>query len=760
MGRLNLSSRSISYCLLCFYAVIAFSLRNHQTFIDEGAALDLGSGVLKGLTLYRDLFHHHLPLPVYIAAIVTRFAGVSLPSIRMFVFLLQAGVFAALVFVSRAPFAVAFAAVVWALISPYYFGNMLLYDTLAALGGMVLGVLVFSAIARGMEASKRMFVMLAIAGIVVSLSNPFFVVAAFVATGSLVFAKQIPRAFVLKLWTVIGAALAAFVLYLASTGSLKAFYADVFTFNTTIYQHYAPLDIAGSLRRQLLLLDLFNPDWYRSLNPLHFDESSFSPPFDQWLFSGFFYRAVALGACLVFCLRREYKTAAFLYAFLVILPLRGDEGLHAMPFVVFSLFLLGVLIEECMSMARPSGYIILALCCVSTLVLGLAGARYLKKHAFQSDFDVLLAESRYIREAARGRSDVELGHLPDGNYMYYLTGLRPVSRFVYYYPWIAEFGHAEMDRDLAREADRTNVLLVLDIDGNVWNLPNSATLRPEILFAKQRLVRENFGWLVAYVSPAISVKANGPRANLPPHSEPGLYRSGAWFLGADGPDQTVIRSFQGDPTDIPVTGDWDGFGKTELGFYRPSDGRWLRDLNGDGAIEPGEDAIHFGGAPGDLPVTGDWDGTGKSKIGIYRPSTGEWLLDLDGDGVFNPARDRKYVFGGMAGDLPVTGDWTGTGKTKIGIFRAGHLWMLDLDGDGNFDAMRDAAFNFGGIAGEVPVTGDWNGNGKSKPGIVRGGFHWILDLNDNYRNEGAARLPDEVIAFGGLPGDKPVTGVW
>jgi len=86
--------------------------------------------------------------------------------------------------------------------------------------------------------------------------------------------------------------------------------------------------------------------------------------------------------------------------------------------------------------------------------------------------------------------------------------------------------------------------------------------------------------------------------------------------------------------------------------------------------------------------------------------------------------------------------------------------MLDLDGDGSFDAVRDAAFNFGGIAGEVPVTGDWNGNGKSKPGIVRGGFHWILDLNDNYRNEGAARLPDEVIAFGGLPGDKPVTGVW
>ena len=38
---------------------------------------------------------------------------------------------------------------------------------------------------------------------------------------------------------------------------------------------------------------------------------------------------------------------------------------------------------------------------------------------------------------------------------------------------------------------------------------------------------------------------------------------------------------------------------------------------------------HFGGTPDDVPVTGDWDGSGKSKIGVYRPSTGEWLLDYN-----------------------------------------------------------------------------------------------------------------------------------
>jgi hypothetical protein len=732
----------LAYFLLCFYAVIAFSLRNHQIFIDEGAALDLASCLLKGLTLYRDLFHHHLPLPVYIAAFVTHFAGVSLPSIRLCVFLLQTGVFAALVFVSRAPFPVAFAAAIWALISPYYFGNMLLYDNLAMLGGMVLGVLVFSVLARGMEASKSMFAMLAIAGIVVSLSNPFLIVATFVATGSLLFAGQIPRRFVIGLWVVIAGALAAFVLYLAANGSLQAFYADVFVFNTTIYQRYAPLDIGAALRHQLLFLDLFNPDWYRSLNPLHFNQYTFVPPFDQWLFSGFFYRAASLGACLIFALRRNYTAALFLYVFAVILPLRGDEAPHATPFVVFALFLAGVVIEESMAFARLPRNIVLALCFAPTLCLGAAGGRYLAKHAFQSDFLIPMAEARYIREAARGRDDVELGHLPEGNYMYYLTGLRPVSKFVYFYPWIAEVGRAEMDRDLARDATNTNMVLVLDAGSNVWNIPNSITLKPEILFEKQRLVRERFDWLTVYVSPAISLGSS--------YAEPGLYRAGLWLLGPDGPEQTIVSNFSGAPGDIPVTGDWDGGGKTKPGFYRPSDGRWLL----------GATAFHFGGAPDDIPVTGKWDGTGKTKIGIYRPSTGQWLLDYDGDGIFNPARDKTYTFGGVAGDVPVVGDWTGSGKSQVGIFRSGHQWMLDLDGNGRFETGPDAIFNFGGIAGDVPVTGDWTGDGKTKPGIFRQGFLWILDLDSRYKTEGPHNPPDRVFAFGGLPGDKPVTGIW
>ena len=65
----------------------------------------------------------------------------------------------------------------------------------------------------------------------------------------------------------------------------------------------------------------------------------------------------------------------------------------------------------------------------------------------------------------------------------------------------------------------------------------------------------------------------------------------------------------------------------------------------------------------------------------------------------------------------------------------------------------DQVFAYGGLPGDVPVVGDWTGSGKSNPGIFRKGFFWVLDTNGNQRVGSA-------FAFGGLAGDKPVIGQW
>jgi N-acetylneuraminic acid mutarotase len=218
---------------------------------------------------------------------------------------------------------------------------------------------------------------------------------------------------------------------------------------------------------------------------------------------------------------------------------------------------------------------------------------------------------------------------------------------------------------------------------------------------------------------------------------------------------------------------------TRVGVFRGG-AAFIEDSNGNGAYDAGVDRFiaNFTGpggfVAGDYAVAGDWTGDGRTKVGIYRSSTGQWFLDANNNGVFDPG-DFTYGFGGVAGDLPMVGDWTGVGKTCIGVFRSGFLWVLDLNCNGTFDgtgAGQDTSFPFGGISGDVPIVGAWTGK-NARVGVIRkyapGGvpignpFYWVPDSGDP--NSGVApanHQPDysRVFAFGGLSGDVFVTGDW
>ncbi len=114
-------------------------------------------------------------------------------------------------------------------------------------------------------------------------------------------------------------------------------------------------------------------------------------------------------------------------------------------------------------------------------------------------------------------------------------------------------------------------------------------------------------------------------------------------------------------------------------------GSWYVDRNHSGGFDgaaAGDQILSFGQA-GDIPVAGDWTGSGTVRVGVFR--AGQWLLDCNGNGVWDGAAggDCLYTFG-QAGDIPVVGDWSGSGTSKIGVFRAG-FWMLDVNGNGVWD---------------------------------------------------------------------------
>ena len=197
----------------------------------------------------------------------------------------------------------------------------------------------------------------------------------------------------------------------------------------------------------------------------------------------------------------------------------------------------------------------------------------------------------------------------------------------------------------------------------------------------------------------------------------------------------------------------------QIGIFR--NGLWVLDSNRNRQFDgtgPGQDrAFAFGGLPGDVPVTGDWNNDGSDEVGFYRG--GAWYLDWNGDDQFTGA-DRLYFFGGVPGDTPVVGDWNGDGADEIGIFRNGYYWILDADGNGQFNPAGDVATPYGGMAGDIPVTGDWDGDGTTEIGIFRAGFFWILDANGNYSFDGTGTGQDLAFPFGGLPGDVPLVGDW
>jgi Beta-propeller repeat len=181
-----------------------------------------------------------------------------------------------------------------------------------------------------------------------------------------------------------------------------------------------------------------------------------------------------------------------------------------------------------------------------------------------------------------------------------------------------------------------------------------------------------------------------------------------------------------------------------------SNGSWYVDRNRNGSFDgtsSGDQILSFGQA-GDVPVAGDWNGSGTFKIGVFR--NGQWLLDYNGNGVWDGVAggDRLYTFG-QAGDTPVVGDWNGSGASKIGVFRSG-FWMLDVNGNGQWDGAGDTGYWFGNSS-YVPIVGDWTGSGTSKAGLFLNGA-WYLDTT------GTGTL-GRTLFFGQL-GDLPIVGDW
>lgn len=184
-----------------------------------------------------------------------------------------------------------------------------------------------------------------------------------------------------------------------------------------------------------------------------------------------------------------------------------------------------------------------------------------------------------------------------------------------------------------------------------------------------------------------------------------------------------------------------------IGVFRPSSNVFL--LRNSNSTGPENINIAFGVA-GDLPVAGDWDGNGIDDVGFFRPSTKEWQLRLQ-----NGTTIITLVAFGLNGDLPIVGDWNGDGIDTIGIFRPStNEWILTNGPNTNNTSPPEDIHIVFGQNGDLPIAGDWNGDGSDTPGLFRPSNTQFL-LSNGF----LSTIDITPFTFGAL-GSKPVTGDW
>ncbi|MBQ2559720.1 MAG: VCBS repeat-containing protein, partial [Fibrobacter sp.] len=178
---------------------------------------------------------------------------------------------------------------------------------------------------------------------------------------------------------------------------------------------------------------------------------------------------------------------------------------------------------------------------------------------------------------------------------------------------------------------------------------------------------------------------------------------------------------------IPLTGDYDGDGKADIGFVNPSSGKWYIKSSAtgsnfaDGWPWPGMTSAF-------IPVEGDYDGDGRTNRAIYNKSNGNWYIYSSQRDTANVLKDLTTLIlhtsataftdfwgrpWGGTGYTPAIGDFDGDGKDdRTLVSLSSHIW-IHMDW---YDRARNVPISDMGSNSQFFV-GDYDGDGISDEAI-------------------------------------------
>src|SRR5262249_36755593 len=179
----------------------------------------------------------------------------------------------------------------------------------------------------------------------------------------------------------------------------------------------------------------------------------------------------------------------------------------------------------------------------------------------------------------------------------------------------------------------------------------------------------------------------------------------------------------GGGTDLPVPGDYDGDGITDVAVFHRATAEWQIVNSSTGTTT----AVTLG-VSGDLPVSADYDGDGKTDVAVFHPANGQWqilksssstLLTVGWGASIDVPGPSTVLANSLAvqarprvTDVTRASDFDADGKTDITVYRPANGTWYTLKSKSGYLTQTAIVW---GTSTDIPVAGDYDGDGRTDP---------------------------------------------